>query len=139
VKVLIPIAQAEASGLRRPISKQEAEQVLRVLHMPATPLEPRSREELGEVSARLASNDSLQIAKTIRDLAAAGVKKWLSRSDVTLVDTRHGEQATLISALERLTEELAYAQHASRKDVEEYVRKCLGRARKRPKAHVIQN
>ena len=130
IKVLMPVAQAEKAGLRRPITKQEADAVLEVFEMAATPLEPRTKEQLDEVSARLSSNDLLQVAATIRDLAAAGVKAGDGQSDAACVNHRRSEQAMLSQALGRLIEEIAYAQRVPHKQVEGHVRKCLERTRR---------
>jgi RNA polymerase-interacting CarD/CdnL/TRCF family regulator len=131
IKVLMPVAQAEAAGLRRPITRSEAEGVLQVFQLPATPLAPHSREELDEVAARLNSHDLRMVAATIRDLVAAGVKGWPSQPDGALTNHRRSEHAMLTQALERLIEELAYVQRALRKTIEEHIRKCLGRTRRR--------
>ena len=139
IKVLMPVAQAVAAGLRRPMTAQEAEQVLQAFQQPATPLEPHSREELDEVSARLSSHDPLLVAATIRDLVAAGVKGWLGQPDGAFVNRRRSEQAMLIQALERLVEELAYVQHISRKTIEGRIHKCLGRTRRRCAPQVISS
>ncbi|PIQ84323.1 MAG: hypothetical protein COV75_02720 [Candidatus Omnitrophica bacterium CG11_big_fil_rev_8_21_14_0_20_63_9] len=139
IKVLIPVAQAEVAGLRRPISRSEAEAVLQVFQLAATPLEPHSREELDEVSARLSGHDPLMVAATIRDLVAAGVKGWLGQPDGAFTNHRRSEQAMLTQALGQLIEELAYAQHTSRKTIEERIRKCLGRTRRRRAPQVIRS
>lgn len=139
IKVLIPVAQAEAAGLRRPITRPEAEEVLQVFQLPATPLEPHSREELDEVAARLNSHDLRLVAATIRDLVAAGVKAWLGQPDGAFTNQRRSEQAMLTQALERLIEELAYAQHTSRATIEGRIRKCLGRTRRRRAPHAMRN
>lgn len=139
IKVLMPVAQAEAGGLRRPITRSEAEEVLQVFQLPATPLEPHSKEELDEVAARLNSHDMRMVAATVRDLVAAGVKGWLGQPEGAFTNHRRSKQAMLTQALERLTEELAYAQHTSRKTIEEYIRKCLGRTRRRRATQVIRS
>jgi RNA polymerase-interacting CarD/CdnL/TRCF family regulator len=138
IKVLMPVAQAEAAGLRRPISSQQAEEVLRVFHLPATALEPRSKEDLDEVAARLNSSDPRVVAATIRDLVAAGVKGWLGQPDGAFTNQRRSEQAMLTQALARLTEELAYVQHTSRATIEGRIRKCLGRTRRKRAPQVVQ-
>jgi len=104
IKVLMPVAQAEAAGLRRPMTKQEAEQALQAFQLPATPLEPHLREELDEVSARLSGHDPLMVAATIRDLVAAGVKGWLGQPDGAFTNHRRSEQAMLTQALGQLIE-----------------------------------
>ena len=138
IKVLMPVAQAEAAGLRRPMTKQEAGQALQAFQLPATPLEPRSKEELDEMSARLSGHDPLMVAATIRDLVAAGVKGWLGQPDGAFTNHRRSEQAMLTQALGQLIEELAYVQHTSRKTIEEHIRKCLGRTRRKRAPQVIQ-
>ena len=139
IKVLMPVAKAEAAGLRRPMTPQEAEQALQAFQLSATPLEPHSREELDEVSARLSGHDPLLVATTIRDLVAAGVKGWLGQPDGALVNHRRSEQAVLIQALERLVEELAYVQHTSRKTIEGHIHKCLERTRRRRTPHPMRS
>lgn len=131
IKVLVSIAQAAAAGLRRPMTGRKAEQVLETFQLRATPLEPRSREELDAVSVRLSGQDPLLVATTIRDLVAAGVKGWLGQPDGAFVNHRRSEQAMLTEALGRLVEELAYVQHTSRRTIEDHIRKCLGRTRRR--------
>jgi len=135
IKTLISVAQAEAVGLRRPITRQEADAVLEVFRMAATPLEPRTKEQLDDVSARLNSADLLQVAGTIRDLVAAGVKGWSRASDGAFVNQRRSEQAMLTQALGRLIEEITQVRRLPRKAVEGQIRKCLERWRKRDKAH----
>lgn len=139
IKVLMPVAQAEAAGLRRPVGHQQAEEVLRVFHLPATPLEPRSKEDLDAVAARLNSHDLRLVAATIRDLVTAGVKGWLGQPDGAFTNHRRSEQAMLTQALERLTEELAYAQHTSRATIEGHIRKCLGRIRRKRAPQLIRS
>ena len=139
IKVLIPVAQVEAAGLRRPITRPEAEEVLQVFQLPATPLEPHAREELDEVAARLNSHDLRMVAATVRDLVAAGVKGWLGQPEGAFTNHRRSEQAMLTQALEQLIEELAYAQHTSRKTIEERIRTCLGRTRRKRAPHAIRS
>jgi RNA polymerase-interacting CarD/CdnL/TRCF family regulator len=110
VKVLMRAAQAEAAGLRRPITSQEAEQVLRLLHTSGSPLAPRSKAQL--------------------DLAAAGVSGWHGRADGAFGHHQRSEQAMLSQALSRLIEELSYVLHVPRMDVEAKIRQRLGRARR---------
>jgi CarD family transcriptional regulator len=135
IKVLVPVTQAEEAGIRRQITSQEADAILEVFKLAATPLEPRTKEQLDEVSARLNSADLLQMAETLRDLAAAGVNGWDGASDGAFVNHRRSEQAMLSQALGRLIEEIAHVQRISRKEVEGQIRKCLERTRKRDKAH----
>jgi RNA polymerase-interacting CarD/CdnL/TRCF family regulator len=105
------------------------------LRAPSSPLEPRSKEQLDEVSTRLNCRDVLQVAETIRDLAAAGVKGWNGHADGALVNHQRSEQAMLSQALSRLVEEIAHVQRIPHKEVEGQIRKCLERTRKRDKAH----
>ncbi|MBI3996669.1 MAG: hypothetical protein HY352_03330 [Candidatus Omnitrophica bacterium] len=139
IKVLMPVAQAEAAGLRRPVTQREAEDVLQVFQLPATPLESHSKEELDEVATRLNSHDLRIVASTVRDLVAAGVKGWLGQPEGALTSHRRSEQAMLTQALDRLIEELAYVQHTSRKTIEEHIRTCLGRTRRRRAPHAIRS
>lgn len=138
IKVLMPVAQAEAGGLRRPITRAEAATVLETFHLPAMPLEPHSMVELDEVEARLHSPDLRMAAATIRDLVASGLRGWLGQPEEAFTNHRRSEQAMLIQALERLIEELAYAQHTSRKIIEERIRKCLGRTRRKRAPHATR-
>jgi RNA polymerase-interacting CarD/CdnL/TRCF family regulator len=135
IKVLVPVTQADEAGIRRPITRQEADAILEVFRLAATPFEPRTKEQLDEVSARLNSTDSLQVAGTIRDLVAAGVKGWHGASDGAFVNQRRSEQAMLNQALSRLIEEIAHVRRLPRNAVEGQIRKCLERTRKRDKAH----
>lgn len=137
IKVLVPVTQAETVGIRRPITSQEADAVLEVFRMAATPFEPGTKEQLDEVSARLNSTDLLQVAGMIRDLVAAGVKGWDGQSDGTFVNHRRSEQAMLTQALSQLIEEIAHVQRIPRKEVEGHIRKYLERTRKRNKAHAM--
>jgi RNA polymerase-interacting CarD/CdnL/TRCF family regulator len=131
VKVLMPAAQAEAVGLRRPITRQNAERIFQVFHAPSSPLAPRSKEQLDEVSARLNSCDLLQVAETIRDLAAAGVTGWSGQMDSAFGNHRRSEQAMLSQALSRLVDELVHVQHVSRKEVEAEIHRWLSRTRRK--------
>ena len=130
VKVLMPAAQAAAAGLRRPMTRPEAERILQVLRTPSSPLEPRSKEQLDEVSTRLNGSDMLQVAETIRDLTAAGVKGWSGQTDGAFGNHRRSEQVLLSQALSRLIDELAHVQCVSRKRIETEIRRCLGRTRR---------
>jgi RNA polymerase-interacting CarD/CdnL/TRCF family regulator len=131
VKVLLPAGQAEAAGLRQPITRQEAERVLQVFHTPGSPLAPRSKEQLDEVSARLNSRDMLQVAETIRDLAAAGVTGWNGQADGAFGNHRRSEQAMLSRALSRLIDELVHVLRVSRKEVEAEIHRWLSRTRRK--------
>jgi RNA polymerase-interacting CarD/CdnL/TRCF family regulator len=135
IKVLVPVAQAEEAGIRRPITRQEADAILEVFRMAATPVEPRTKEQLDDVPARLNSTDLLQVAETIRDLAAAGVKGWTGAADGAFVNHRRSEQALLTQALSRLIEEIAHVQRIPLKEVEGQIRKRLERTRQRDRAH----
>lgn len=135
IKVLMPVAQAEAGGLRCPITRPEAEEVLQVFRLPATALKPHSKEDLDEVAARLSSHDPRIVAATIRDLMTAGVKGWLGQPEGAFMNRQRSEQVMLTRALERLIEELAYVRHTSRKTIEERIRTYLGRTRRRRGTH----
>lgn len=138
IKVLIPVAQAAAAGLRYPVARSEVEEVLQVFQLPATPLEPRAKEELDQIAARLNGRDLRMVAATVRDLVAAGVKGWLGQPEGALMNHRRTEQAMLTQALERLIEELAFVRQTSRKTIEERIRKCLERTRRRRAPHAAR-
>lgn len=139
IKVLLPVAQAEAAGVRRLITRAEAEEVLQVFQVPGTPLEPHSKEELDEVTARLNGHDLRMVAATVRDLVAAGVKGWPGQPEGALANHRRSKQAMLTQALERLIEELAYVQRTSRKSIEERIQTCHGRTKRRRAAQAIRS
>ncbi|MBI2173775.1 MAG: hypothetical protein HYU33_01080 [Candidatus Omnitrophica bacterium] len=134
IKVLVPVAQAKAAGIRQPITKQEVDAIFEVFKLAATPFAPRTKEQLDGISACLNSNDLFRIAEMIRDLAAAGVKGWYGASDGTFVNHRRSEQVLLTQALSRLTEEIAHVRCVPRKEVEGQICRCLERTRKRDKA-----
>lgn len=139
IKVLMPVARAEEAGLRRHMTRSQAEEVLRVFQLPATPLKPHSKEDLEEVACRLSSHDPRIVASTIRDLVTAGVKGWLGQPDGAFMNHQRSEQVMLTRALERLIEELAYVRQTSRKTIEEHIRKCLGRTRRRRAPQAIRS
>lgn len=130
IKILMPVAQAEASGLRCPITREQAEAVLRVFELPPQPLGPASREQLEVISARLGSGDLCAVAAAIRDLVASGVDGRFGQTDGTFVNRRRSERMMLGSALERLIDEVARVQRLPRTQIEARIQACLRRKRK---------
>lgn len=135
IKVLIPVAQAEAAGLRRPLTKEQAEAVLRAFDLPAQALGPNSKEQLEEIEHRLKSGDLFEVAGMVRDLAASGVDGWPGQTTVSFMNRRRNERMMLGDAVDRLVEELAHAQHVPCKQVEQRIRACLKRKRRARTVH----
>ena len=130
VKVSVPVAQAASAGLRRPITKEQADAVLQVFEATSQPLGPTSREQLEVISARLGSGDVFEVAAMIRDLVASGVDEGSGPSNAAFVNRRRSERIMLENALERLVDEVARVQHLPRKQVEARIQMCLKRKRK---------
>lgn len=135
IKVLIRVTQAEAAGLRRPLTREQAEAVLRAFDLPAQPLGPNSKEQLEGVEHRLKSGDLFEVAGMVRDLAASGVDGWPGQTTASFMNRRRNERMMLGDAVDRLVEELAHAQRVPRKQVEQRIQACLRRTRRARTVH----
>jgi CarD family transcriptional regulator len=102
LKVMVPIRAAAQVGLRRIMSKKEADKVLRVLQAPevAVDVQPWNRR-FRAYTEMLKSGSPYEIAKVLRDMSRLKFDKDLS----------FGERRLLDQAKSLLIKELALAKH----------------------------
>jgi|DewCreStandDraft_5_1066085.scaffolds.fasta_scaffold00551_7 RNA polymerase-interacting CarD/CdnL/TRCF family regulator len=112
----LPIAQAEAIGLRRAVNGLAA--IVACLHSPACPLPDDTRERVVELSARWRASQPQVLIETVRDLVnrshtrnlTPADKKWLAgaherlSAEAALVDGIDREEAR--AAIQREIEQL---------------------------------
>lgn len=117
--ILAPCDALHEIGVRRPIGKVRAREVLRALASPPTPVPPFSSREHRELRRRVHSGDPVAVAEVLRDLAAKesarrGSGRRLSSSERQLflkaTDILASElAAALPTTLERATARIAQA------------------------------
>ena len=125
ITMTVPIEKAEAAGLRRPITKQQAGEVLDVLRAPAGRVSQHPNNQIEWLWACLNRGALLEIAAAARDLAATGVQAHGELAERGFVSYRYRGKALLGQALEQLTEELALVQGIPKQHVKRRIEKDL--------------
>lgn len=100
--ILAPCDALDEIGVRPPIGKARARQVLRILGSPPAPVPPFSSREHRELRRTVHSGDPLAVAEVLRDLAA----KESSREDAGR-RLSSSERQIFLKATEILASELA--------------------------------
>ena len=111
VKVMIPIAKAEAVGVRNVIDKQSAEKVIGILEQDETLMDKNWNKRYRDNMEKMKSGDIYQVADVVRNLSFKQKEKGLST----------GEKKMLNNAKQILVSELVLAEHATEDEVEKLV------------------
>ena len=118
MRLTIPVDQVERSGLRRPISRREIDEVFKALKGRATfDAKRRSAKRVVDYRKRLNMGDPISLAEAIRDLGRLSLKKSLS----------YEERKILSTALRILSREVALARGREPDDVREEIEKIVYR------------
>ena len=104
LRILLPLASAAESSLRRLISAEEAGAVLAELGAPSQPMPGWTAQSFAELQRKTVGRNPLSVAGVVRDLAAKGDGARL----------RPNEQSLLTKATELLAAELAVALELTR-------------------------
>lgn len=140
MKVFIPIAQAEANGLRSPITKRETEEIFQIFQGTDEALEERSHQQPDEHWHCISHSDNLfQVAKAVRALLATGTYVWSEETERIDISHPQSEERLLRCALGRLIAELAFVQGVSRQQIGQRIRECLRKNRKSRKVQATKN
>ena len=118
MRLTIPVDQVARSGLRRPISRRQIEEVFKALRGRATfDAKRRSAKRVVDYRKRLSQGDPISLAEAIRDLGRLSLKKSLS----------YEERKILSTALRILSREVALARGREPDDVREEIEKIVYR------------
>lgn len=108
MKLTIPVDQVDRSGLRKPISKKDTNDVFKVLKGRATfDAKRRSAKRVADYQKRVRQGDPLSLAEVVRDLSRLALKKTLS----------YEERKILSEALRILSREVALAKGRNPEEV----------------------
>ncbi len=118
MRLTIPVDQVGRSGLRRPISRKQIDEVFKALKGRATfDAKRRSAKRVVDYRKRLNQGDPISLAEAIRDLGRLSLKKSLS----------YEERKILSTALRILSREVALARGREPDDVREEIEKIVYR------------
>lgn len=98
----LPVAQAEAIGLRRAVNGLAA--IVACLHSPAHPLPDDTRERVVELSARWRAPQPQVLMETVRDLVNRSHTRNLTPADkkwLTGANERLSTEAALVDGIDR--------------------------------------
>jgi RNA polymerase-interacting CarD/CdnL/TRCF family regulator len=105
--LFVPVARAQASGLRNMLSESELAQVLNHFNQPASAAKDW-KQRASENTKRLASGSALELAEVVKSLTELSAHKELSFAESRVLD----------KARKLLISELAEVLHETRKSAE---------------------
>ena len=127
--VFLPVRQAGEAGLRYPITRIQAEGLLRILQMPAdgvyADLQPQ--EVLERFAACLHQSDIFKLAEAVRNFSKLG----FADTDFYFenLNSRKREQILFDRAVGKLIEELSLSSGSTGREMRKKIRLCLKKAK----------
>ena len=119
LKIIVPLDNATAVGLREIISEDEAEEVYSILRSTDVSKDTQTwNRRYREYTEKIRTGSVFEIAEVLRDLCRLQNSKDLS----------YGERDMLGTARKLLVKELALAQHSTENEIEEEIKSIFHKA-----------
>ena len=112
VKVMVPIAKAEAMGVRNVIDEQGASKVLKILEQDETEMSDNWNKRYRDNLDKMKTGDIYEVADVVRNLSFKQKEKGTLST---------GEKKMLNNAKLILVSELVLAEHASKDEIEQLI------------------
>ena len=113
VEVTIPFRQAEAVGIRPPVTSEEALRLIGILQGKDLASGQMLLTTWEDVEQGLRSGDPFEAARILRQMAVAEMDDWEELIEEPLLDNRRSKKGWVAAAVHRLASELAFAQQVS--------------------------
>jgi len=123
--VMVPVENADRTGLRRVVEEQVIEEVIAVLHGNPTKMPKNWSRRYKHNKEKLKTGDIFEVTEVVRNLAVRHADKGLST----------GEKQMFSKAKRILASELMYARNMSEEEATEYLEGLL--ADMRPSAECV--
>ncbi|MCM8794542.1 MAG: hypothetical protein NC819_01895 [Candidatus Omnitrophica bacterium] len=130
-EVAIPFRQAEAVGLRPPVTPEEALRLVGILQGKDSGGSQILLTSWDDVEQGLRSGNPFEAASILRQIAVADMEDWEELTEEPLLDDRRSRKARLASAVHRLALELAFVQQVSTGVMKEKFQQWLEEGRPR--------
>lgn len=108
IKVFVAISEASRLGIRYPITRLEALDILRILETSVTDSDTSQRDCFEQISASLSTGDLFQLAQHVRTARSQGASFLNGDFEESFSHSQRRDQALLTKAIQRVADELAF-------------------------------